>query len=294
MRLLGNKKIMVFMLLPTLAIYITYIFVPIIIAVYYSFTKFSGIGKPKFNGIENYVELVKDPVFWISLKNSMIIFVLSVVFLTALSFLAANLLNQKLKGNDVAKSLVFSPAILTPIIVGIIWVYIFEPDIGLLNNIFKLLHLDFLTIQWIGGPTYTPYSLAIVFIWQQLGFITTIFIAGLKMIPQELYEAADVDGANGFRKMVNITIPSLQETISIAVVLVITGSFKVFETVLMMTNGGPNHLSEVLVTYSYQTTFKGGEYGYGMTIAVAAFIVSLIFSIVYLLITAKKFQEGGA
>ena len=294
MRLLGNKKIMVLMILPTMAVYITYIFVPILIAAYYSFTKFSGIGKPKFNGLDNYAKLLKDPVFWTSLKNSMIIFGISVVFLTVMSFKIALLLNKKLKGNDIAKTLVFSPAILAPIIVGIIWVYIFEPDIGLINNILRLINLDFLAIKWIGGPTYTPFSLAIIFIWQQLGFITTIFIAGLKMVPQELYEAAEVDGANGLRKVINITIPSLRETISIAVILIITGSFKVFETVLMMTNGGPNHLSEVLVTYSYQTTFKGGEYGYGMAIAVATFMISLIFSIAYLLITARKYREGEA
>jgi raffinose/stachyose/melibiose transport system permease protein len=138
--------------------------------------------------------------------------------------------------------------------------------------------LSSLAFDWIGGETLTPYSVAIVQSWQSLGYIATIFLAGLTLIPEELYEAADIDGASKFHQLINITIPLLNETFKLNTILVITLCFKIFETVLQLTNGGPNHLSDVLVTYMYSTTFTSGEYGYGMAIAVASLIATILFA----------------
>ena len=122
-------------MLPTLLVYSIFIILPIIIAVRYSFTKYSGIGKPQFVGIKNYARLFHDKVFWISFKNTMVMFVLAFILLLSLSFLIALLLNQRLRAVDFSKALIFSPAIIAPIIVGIIWVYILDPNIGIINNI---------------------------------------------------------------------------------------------------------------------------------------------------------------
>ena len=184
--------------------------------------------------------------------------------------------------------MIFSPAIIAPIIVGIIWVYILDPKIGLINSLLHVIGLDGLQQQWIGGATLTPYSTAIIFFWQQLGYLTTIFIAGLKMIPEEILEAARVDGANAWQRTLRIVIPMMRSTISTVVVLIITGIFKIFEIVQQTTGGGPNHLSETLVTYAYSVTFQNGQYGYGMSIATVTFVISLVITGAYLLLSRDR------
>lgn len=272
-------------------VYSVFIILPIGIAVWYSFTKYSGIGKATFVGLENYMRLFKDKVFWVSLKNTMIIFVLAFVLLLTISFLIALLLNNKLKGTDFAKALIFSPAIIAPIIVGIIWVYILDPNVGIINSILDALHLDFLKQKWIGGETLSPYSIAFIYFWQQLGYLVTIFIAGLKMIPEEVLEAVKIDGASTMQKIRYVIIPMMRSTISTVAVLIITGVFKIFEIVQQTTGGGPNHLSETLVTYSYSTTFTSGNYGYGMSLATVTFVLSLIITGIYSFLTRER--EGG-
>lgn len=288
---LSKKRYKIGLVVPTLIVYSVFIILPIGIAVWYSFTKYSGIGKATFVGLENYVRLLKDKVFWVSLKNTMIIFVLAFVLLLTISFLIALLLNNKLKGTDFAKALIFSPAIIAPIIVGIIWVYILDPNVGIINSILDALHLDFLKQKWIGGETLSPYSIAFIYFWQQLGYLVTIFIAGLKMIPEEVLEAVKIDGASTMQKIRYVIIPMMRSTISTVAVLIITGVFKIFEIVQQTTGGGPNHLSETLVTYSYSTTFTSGNYGYGMSLATVTFVLSLIITGIYSFLTRER--EGG-
>lgn len=288
---LSKKRYKIGLVVPTLIVYSVFIILPIGIAVWYSFTNYSGIGKATFVGLENYMRLFKDKVFWVSLKNTMIIFVLAFVLLLTISFLIALLLNNKLKGTDFAKALIFSPAIIAPIIVGIIWVYILDPNVGIINNILDALHLDFLKQKWIGGETLSPYSIAFIYFWQQLGYLVTIFIAGLKMIPEEVLEAVKIDGASTMQKIRYVIIPMMRSTISTVAVLIITGVFKIFEIVQQTTGGGPNHLSETLVTYSYSTTFTSGNYGYGMSLATVTFVLSLIITGIYSFLTRER--EGG-
>lgn len=285
---LSKRRYKIGLVVPTLIVYSVFIILPIGIAGWYSFTKYSGIGKAKFIGLENYVRLFKDKVFWVSLKNTLIIFVMAFVLLLTLSFLIALLLNNKLKGTGFAKALIFSPAIIAPIIVGIIWVYILDPNVGIINNILDALHLDFLKHKWIGGETFSPYSIAIIYFWQQLGYLVTIFIAGLKMIPEEVMEAVKIDGANTVQKIRFVIIPMMKSTISTVAVLIITGVFKIFEIVQQTTGGGPNHLSETLVTYSYSTTFTSGNYGYGMSLATVTFVLSLIITGLYSFLTRER------
>ncbi|MFR9272969.1 sugar ABC transporter permease [Clostridium sp. AF15-17LB] len=276
------------LLLPTLLIYSIFIILPIAIAIYYSLTKYSGIGSPRFTGMKNYIRLFQDPLFWTSFKNTMIIFILAFVLLLTLSFFIALLLNHKLKAVDFSKALIFSPAIIAPIIVGIIWVYILDPNIGILNNILDAIGADALKQKWIGGKLLSPYSIAIIYFWQQLGYLVTIFIAGLKMIPGDVLEAVKIDGASAVQEIRYVTIPMMRTTISTVAVLIITGVFKVFEIVQQTTGGGPNHLSETLVTYSYSQTFASGDYGYGMSLATVTFILSLIITAVYTTLTREK------
>jgi len=291
MHWLSKKKNLFIMMMPTLIIYSVYIIAAVFIAIYYSFTKYSGIGKPMFYGFKNYMRVFEDRFFWVSLKDTFIVLVISLVFLTILGFLIANIFRVKRRGNNLSKALVFSPAIISPIIVGIIWLYILDPEIGLLNAVLQSLGLEDWMQIWIGGTVLSPYMYAIIFIWRQMGYITTIFVAGLNMIPGEVYESAEIDGASGWQRMIYITIPMVRGTFTIVMLLVITGVFKIFEFVVQLTNGGPNHLSEVLVTYSYSVTFMNGEYGYGMALATVTFIITLFLSTLYNFTTRDK--EGA-
>ena len=288
MHWLSKKRYKVGLMLPTLLVYSIFIILPIAIAVYYSFTQYSGIGKPRFTGLKNYIRLFQDELFWVSFKNTMIMFVLAFVLLLTLSFLIALLLNNKLRAVDFSKALIFSPAIIAPIIVGIIWVYILDPNIGIINNILDAIGADAFKQKWIGGETLSPYSIAIIYFWQQLGYLVTIFIAGLKMIPGDILEAVKIDGANAIQEIRYVTIPMMRTTISTVAVLIITGVFKIFEIVQQTTGGGPNHLSETLVTYSYSQTFSSGDYGYGMSLATVTFLISLIITAIYSSLTKEK------
>lgn len=293
----SNLRNKLLLILPTLLVYLVYIILPIIIAIYYSFTNFTGIGKPEFVGFSNYVRLFNDTIFWVAFKNTFIVLLVTTTILIPGAFLLALLLNQKLRGVGVLKAINYSPSVIAPIMVGLIWVFILDPEIGLINTFLEKIGLGKLAFEWIGGDTLTPYSVAIVQIWQSLGYIATIFLAGLTLIPEELYEAAEIDGASKFKQLVNITIPLLNGTFKITFILVITLVFKVFETVIQLTNGGPNHLSEVFVTYMYYQTFLSGEYGYGMSIAVAALLATILFVGVFAIfaIFTRKLKEvkGG-
>lgn len=288
MRWLSKTRYKIGFLVPTLLVYVVFIILPIFIAIGYSFTRYSGIGKARFIGLDNYKRLFHDQLFWKSLQNTAIIFVLASVLLLVLSFLLALLLNNKLKFADTSKALVFSPAIIAPIIVGIIWVYILDPKIGVINNILRSIGAGSLAKQWIGGTVLSPYSMAIIYFWQQLGYLTAIFIAGLKMIPEEVLEAVKVDGANAVQRVFYVIIPMMRSSISTVIVLIITGIFKIFEIVQQTTGGGPNHISETLVTYSYSMTFQSSEYGYGMSIATVTFLISLGITGIYFLFSKER------
>ena len=288
MHWLSKKRYKICLVVPTLLVYMVFIILPIGMAIGYSFTKYSGIGKAKFNGITNYIRLFKDRIFWISFKNTMIMFILAFLLLLTISFLIALLLNNKLKAVDFSKALIFSPAIIAPIIVGIIWVYILDPNIGIINSVLDAIGASALKHKWIGGSVLSPYSIAVIYFWQQLGYLVTVFIAGLKMIPEEVMEAVKIDGASFWQKTLYVTIPMMKSTISTVSVLIITGVFKIFEIVQQTTGGGPNHLSETLVTYSYSMTFSSSDYGYGMSLATFTFVLSLVITGIYSLLTKER------
>lgn len=289
---LSKRRYKIGMLLPSLILYTIFIIFPIGMAVFYGFTKYTGLGKARFNGIANYIRLFEDKLFWSSLKNTMIMFILSFVLLLILSFLLANLLNKKIKGTGLSKALIFSPAIIAPIICGIIWVYVLDPNIGLVNGILEAIGAENLKCDWIGGETLTPYSMAVIYFWQQLGYLTTIFVAGLKMIPGDILEAAMIDGTSEPQRIIYIIIPLMKSNISTVSVLIITGVFKIFEIVQQTTGGGPNHLSETLVTYSYSITFSSGDYGYGMTLATVTFVISLMIVGIYNAVFVNRKKKG--
>ena len=293
MQWLSNMKAKTLFLTPAFLVYTLFLIIPIGVTVYYSFTDFSGIGKESFIGFQNYERMFEDKLFFISLKNTLIVLLVSTVILIAVSFLVALMLNREFKGNNVAKAMIFSPYIIAPIIAGTIWMFILNPEFGLINEFLEKIGLGALKHEWIGGKTLSPWSVGFVFSWQVLGFHATIFLAGMKMIPGDIYEAASIDGASRTQQTWFVTIPMLKETFVINVVLMITGALKIFELVYQLTGGGPNHLSDVLVSYMYYVVFTSSQYGYGMAIAVFILAVSILGSFLYIRSAQRNNRIGG-
>jgi ABC-type sugar transport system permease subunit len=286
-----KKSNLAILLGPTILVYTIFIIFSLIITIYYSFTKYSGIGKARWMGLDNYRRILTDSYFLTALKNSFVILILSLIFLITLGFLLALLFKRRLRGHSLCKAAIFAPAIIAPIIVGIIWIFILDPEIGIINSFLRIAGRNDLRQIWIGGGKLDAFSFSFVFFWRQLGYVATIFFTGLNLIPDEVYESATISGANSWQQMWYITIPMMKPTFTIIILLVITEVFKIFEIVLQLTNGGPNHLSEVLVTYTYTTTFKGGEYGYGMSLAMVTFLITFVFSLAYMMITGRVAKE---
>ena len=274
------------MLAPALILFTAFFVYPVGYAIAYSFTNSAGFGAAKFVGFDNYVGLKDDPFFWQSVRNTLVILVVSLVILVPASFGLALLLRRRIKGAGAMRALAFAPAIIAPILVGLIWVFILDPRVGLLNRVLEPLGIG--PVQWIGGNTLTPYAVSLVFIWSSIGFAMTIFYAGLQLVPGDVIEAAQLDGATSWQQVRYVTIPMMRETFAIVAILLITNVFKIFELVYMLTGGGPVHRSETLVSYMYFVTFTNQRYGSGMAIAVIIFVLGGVTSLAYLALTRRR------
>jgi raffinose/stachyose/melibiose transport system permease protein len=280
----------VLMVAPALIVFTGFVIYPVLYSLGFSFTKFQGFGAPEWIGLDNYAALAADPFFWQSLQNTIIILVVSLAILIPASFGLALLLRRRITGGGTLRALVFGPAIIAPILVGLIWVFILDPKIGLLNRLLAVFGAP--PVQWIGGDTLTPYAVALVFIWSSIGFAMTIFYAGLQLLPSDVMEASSIDGATGWQQLRLITVPMMRETFAIVTILMITNVFKIFELVYMLTGGGPVHRSETLVSYMYFVTFTNQQYGYGMALAVIITVLGAVVSVGYLVVSRGRKQPA--
>lgn len=284
---LSNRWKILVMAAPALLIFALFVAFPVVYSLWYSFTDFRGFGETEFVGFRNYEQLAGDQFFWISVVNTAIILLLAVVLLVPGAFFFALLLHKKFPGVQVLRALAFAPAIIAPILVGLIWVFILDPQLGLVNRVLGALGLPD-DIQWIGGDVLSPVSIALVFIWTSLGFAMTIFYAGRQMVSEDVMEASALDGATGWRQTRFVVIPMMRETIAIVTVLIITNVFKIFELVYMLTGGGPVHRSEVMVSYMYFVTFTNLQYGPGMAMAVIITVIGAVVAIIQLRVVRGK------
>lgn len=274
------------MLAPALLVFSVFVVYPVLYSLGFSLTKFQGFGQPEFIGLENYRTLFSDSFFWQSLQNTVVILVVSVSLLVPASFGLALLLRRRIPGGGALRALVFGPAIIAPILVGLIWIFILDPKIGLLNRILE--QAGIAPVAWIGGDVLTPFAVALVFVWSSIGFAMTIFYAGLQSLPHDVMEASEIDGATGWQQVRFVTIPMLRQTFAIVTILLITNVFKIFELVYMLTGGGPVHRSETLVSYMYFITFTNQQYGLGMAIAVIVTLLGGIVSVAYLVVSRER------
>lgn len=272
---------------PGLILYTGIIIFSVVYSLYYSFTNARGFDEGHLIGGGNYAALASDSLFWRSFGNTGIILAIAIVVLIPAAFGLALLLNRRVPGSGALRALAFSPNILAPILAGLIWVFILDPKIGLINGALRSLGVAD-PPQWIGGHTLTPFSVGAVYIWSTIGFLMTIFYAGLSALPEDVLEAAEIDGATRGQRVRLVIVPMMRGTFAIVAVLVFTGALRIFELVFQLTGGGPVHLSDVLVSYMYYVTFTLQQYGSGMAIAVIITAVGAVGSLLYVVLLRKN------
>jgi raffinose/stachyose/melibiose transport system permease protein len=235
----------------------------------------------KFTGIANYVKMFSgDHVIVTALQNTVRWAVISIAVLIPVSFFIANSLNSVIKYSGVFSVIFYLPGILSTVIISLMWSSILNADYGILNAGLEAMGLVSLTRVWLGDPKTAMYAVILVSCWQWTGYHMLIFFASIQAIPPSIYEAANLEGANGFNCLVKVTIPLMASTIKMNVILLLIGTLKAFDMVYIMTSGGPADSTQMPATYMYENTFHRFNYGYGSAISMMIFVLSITVSII--------------
>ncbi len=264
-------------ILPAILMYTVFKLVPMIAGVYLAMLRWDGIEPPKFVGLNNFVRMFDDEVIWLALWHNTVYAFGTVVGKIVLSLLLALLLNQALRGRTVYRTALFLPVVMSFVVVGILWTWLYNSQFGLVNSLLRGLGLDFLVQDWLGDPNVALWSLILVDIWKWYGFHMVIFLAGLQTIPNELYEAARIDGANRWQQFWRITLPLLQAVMLVNVTLALMGAFNVFDIPYVMTEGGPANSTIVMALHIYIRGFKFYRFGYS---AAMSYVLLLLVTVI--------------
>jgi raffinose/stachyose/melibiose transport system permease protein len=273
-KLYSNKLVIFTLVLPGVVTFLFAVLIPIVLSLYYGLTNYNALGKPIFIGLANYRELMRDGVFWLSLRNSVLLAMGFIFIQHPLALITAAILDR-LEGRmeGFFRCVYFIPNVISVAVIAYLWRFIFEPNFGLLNTIIKSLG-GAGAINWLGTGR-AIWSVLIVLVWHGFGWGMLIYYAGIKNIAPELYEAAAIDGCDGKNAFLRITLPLMRPVIQVNVTLAIISALKQMETVYLLTNGGPGNETQFLGNYLYKQAFNSFRYGYGNAISVIFIIICL-------------------
>lgn len=276
---------------PALIVYAVYVLYPIVSTFIYSLYDWDGATAGTFVGMQNYLDLLGDSIFWTSLTNNTWVVLTSVFVQIPLGLIMALMLFAPIKGIRFFSSIYFFPFLMSTVAIGLLWVFMYDPINGVINQLVNL--LGFKNIAWLSEPNTALIAVLIVVVWQFAPFYMILFKAAIVGIPEELYEAANIDGANGLRKFFHITLPLLMPTIVSSSILAIVGSLKAFDIFYVMTGGGPNHGTELLGTYMFKQAFINFNMGYASAIAFVMFFVALVVTILIQVMDFYRKKKGA-
>ena len=249
-----------------------------------------GMAQPTFVGLDNYRTAAGDPVFWRSLLNNTVFTVTSLVFQVGFSLVLAAVLeefvHQRLRG--VLRTIYFIPAVISITVSGILFSFIYNPQIGLLNSALNALGLESWTHAWLGEQGTAMWSIIAMSQWQSFGYTAVLFVVAIQRVPREFYEAAKVDGAGPVRSFFTVTIPLVREMTTLIIILTISGAFLVFNEVMVMTAGGPSNSSQVLGTWLYRNAFMNDDMGYAAAIATVIFVITFAIAAAQLAVSHRR------
>ncbi|MCL4377426.1 MAG: sugar ABC transporter permease [Actinobacteria bacterium] len=276
-------------LAPALILYFLFVIVPGFMSIFYSFTNWSGVGSVfKFIGFENFKKLFADSIFLQSIKNNFIYLFFNGAIQNTIALLYAVALNEKLRGYKVYRAIIFLPFVLTPVGVGISFIYLLHPVYGVIRKILDLFHITGINVGFLGNPHTAVFAIAVVQIWLSMGVMVLVWLAGLQNLNKDLIAAAQIDGANNFQVLKNVIVPLLTPSILIVTVLTIVGNFKAYDLPWAMTAGGPGYSTYFTSIFIYKTAFEYYNFGYAMSASAVIFFIPLVL-IILAYIVIKKF-----
>ena len=263
--------------MPALAVLLVFFFIPFFQTFVLSFFDYSSsIYNPNFNHLDNYVKLFKDPVFYQVLFNTFIYLLIAVPFLVIFPLFIAILINQKIRGVTFYKILIYFPVIVSIVVAAIAFKWLYAGQ-GVLNYLLSLFHIE--QIGWLVDTRWALLSVAVVTIWKGIGYYMMIYLASLMSVPQDLYEACDIDGAGFIQKHLNVTIPHIMPTIALVSTISTISAMKVFAEIYVMTKGGPLNSSKTIVYYIYERAFENLDLGYASALAVVLLLIVMFISL---------------
>jgi raffinose/stachyose/melibiose transport system permease protein len=289
-RFIASPALLNLMYVPALVFFALFLFYPLTQGLKWSLTNWNGYSeKYAWVGLEQYVQMVNDPKTLHTLGNTLIYGLGSTLFQNLLGLGYAVLLNSQLRGRSIVRMIVYFPVIISPLIMGYIWYFLFQYDGGAMNDILLWLGQD--PLDWLGNGPRAVWLITLVNTYQFVGIAMVIYLAGLQAIPKDYLEAAEMDGATGFRRFRAITVPLLMPAITISMVLNIIGGLKLFDVIIALTNGGPGYASHSLSTMMYDVYFNRQSAGYAAALGNLMFVLITIFGLSALVFFRKREVE---
>lgn len=291
-KVFSNKKAIFIFMLPCVVFFVVIILAPIIMSAYYSTLKWDGLGSGTFIGLNNFKKLFIKNIdgFPLSVRNSFLFLLVSVFIQLPISLILALILSSRIRGEGFFRTVYFIPVVISTVVIGQLWMKIYHPDYGLLNEFLKYIGLGKYAHSWLGDKNTALASSFVPILWQYVGYHMLLMYGAIKSISPDIFEAAKIDGANSLTTALRITLPMITPMLKVSVTFSVIGSLKVFDLIYVLTNGGPAGASEVPSTLMVKTIFMSNQYGYGSAMAVFIIVECFLFTgIVNLLF--KKSEE---
>ncbi|MDH6622384.1 multiple sugar transport system permease protein [Streptomyces sp. LBL] len=286
----GDGRLAAVFIAPALLGFLVFLAWPTLRGIYLSFTRYNLLTPAEWVGFDNYVRMVHDPIFWDSLKVTVEYVVINIGVQTV-SALAIAVLLQRLTQSAMLRGIVLAPYLMSNVVAGIVWLWILDTQLGIGNEIISAVGVD--RIPFLADETWAMPTIALINVWRHVGYTALLLFAGLQAIPQDMYEAARVDGASEGRMFWRITMPLLRPVLAVVLIMTVIGSFQVFDTVAVTTAGGPANATNVLQMYVYQAAFGRFQFGYASAMSVALLVVLSVITIIQYRITRAGQTDLG-
>lgn len=270
------RVIVAYLIIPTL-LFVFAVFVPLITAFVNSFYEWKSGPNKTFNGLTNYISLIKDSTFWLSFRHNIFLVVVCIIGQIGIAFILVLMINSRLvKLKGIHRTFGFFPSTIAAVSIGFIWTMVYDYNRGILNWFLDKIGRSDLRQVWLNNEKLVMLLVAIPLVWQWIGYYMVIILSAISAIDTEIFEVSELDGANAFQRAIYIVLPLIKNTLLVCVTLCIAGNMKAFDNIYVMTSGGPGKASMVMAMYGYDVSFNQNNLGYGSTISVGIFVLSLL------------------
>lgn len=277
-----------YFVLPALLLYGVFFLYPFIRTIYLSMTEWNGVVTPVFTGLQNYQRLLSDSQMWSSLGNNVIWVIVGTAAPIIIGLFLSVVLWSGARGSLFFRTIYFLPVVVSPVIIGVIWSWIYNPLFGILNYSLRSVGLGGLAKGWLGEPSTALYAVLVTAIWSYIGFCVVVLYSGLQKVDTQLVDAAKIDGANAWTRFRHVIIPQIGSVLTMVLVYTVIGGFNVFDLVFIMTRGGPANASEVIASYTYEKAFQENEVGYGAALSMVMTLIALVAAIITLRLRGRE------